>query len=153
MPADLEAGQIAEQNTLDHFLDVQKTVSTAELDKRCAAIIKAERGRQADKVLFDDLLDRLVTTVTDGYLAKIHAARLEGARSAELFEFEGDERFEDTDYSLLFLTKGPRKGQSDHFLRLNVMPFLPRLYHVVHPYNVDMTYFPETNLNVVNITW
>lgn len=128
-------------------------VSRAEVDRRLESAAAAEKDRQANAVLFDGLLDKLVAQVKDGYEEKVEAAVADGDRITEVFCFDGSERLEGTDHSILFLAKGPRRQGQDYFLRLGVMPFLPRLYHAVRPFDVSLRYIPEANENIVSLSW
>ena len=127
--------------------------SQAELKRKLAQVGKAEESRQADVLHYDTLLNELVKEVSDGFAEKVMAAATDGKRSTELYSFDGGAKFQETDHSLLFLTKGPRKQGQDFFLRLGLIPFAARLWQVVRPFETEMVYDPEGNENNIMLRW
>lgn len=130
------------------------SVSCSHAVKRqLAAVAKGEQTRAADRLHYDELLDQLVGEVTEGYVDKVKKAAAEGLRTAELFDFDGGDKMEGTEHSLLFLTKGPRRQGQDFFLRLGLLPFMTRVWLVVRPFEPELSYDPEANENVVSVRW
>ena len=140
-------------SNLTHFKQALEAHAANELRKRIESADAAEENRQADIRLYNDLLDRLVSTVAKDHLDEVREASQEGKRTAELYIFDGAQKFEDTEHSILFLTKGPRRQGQDFFLKLGILPFLARLYQVVHPFDVDLQYVPEANENIISLSW
>ena len=122
----------------------------AELEAKVEAVQRAAAGRAKERADFDALLDRPVALVSKDFLATVEEAQAEGSKKAELFCFDGSDKFEDGEHSILFLVKGPRKLQQEFFHNLGLLPFLPRLYQVTWPYRVEHAYLPESNENIIS---
>ncbi|RYF08832.1 MAG: hypothetical protein EOO40_07675 [Deltaproteobacteria bacterium] len=133
--------------------EILSTACNQTLQRQLHTVASAEQSRAADRMHFEGLLDQLAETVTAGYVEKVRTAAAEGQRSAELFDFDGGDKMEGTDHSLLFLTKGPRRQGQDFFLRLGLLPFMTRVWLIVRPFEPEMTYDPEANENVVSVRW
>lgn len=154
MSSGLEDGEVtADRDNFTAFSEAVELACQAEVKR---VLDTARSSADARTGLADELsgiLDELVDEVAEGFQEKVREASLAGKTSAELYYFDGSAKFKDTDYSILFLTKGPKTHQQNHFIRLGVLPFLGKLYAKVHPFDVDMQYFPESNENIVSICW
>lgn len=135
------------------FAEALSTSCSHVLKRQLAAVAKGEQSRAADRLHYDELLDQLVEEVTEGYVDKVKKAAAEGLRTAELFDFDGGDKMEGTEHSLLFLTKGPRRQGQDFYLRLGLLPFMTRVWLVVRPFEPELSYDPEANENVVSVRW
>lgn len=124
-----------------------------ENSRRLCSAAEAEQTREKDRQHFDGILDRLVQKVTADYKDKVISAAREGQRSVEVFVFDGGDKMEGTEHSLLFLLRGPRRQGQEFFLRLGLLPFMARMWQQVRPFDVDMTYEPEGNLNTLRLKW
>jgi len=137
----------------DTYTKAIELACEADVARKTEHARKTEDGRQTDKMHFDKLLDDLVKTIAEGYEAKVMEAAGSGKRLVDLFVFDGADKYGDTDHSLLFLIKGPRRHGQDFFLRLGILPFMARMWQVVRPFDVDMVYDPEANENTIILRW
>lgn len=135
------------------YTDALTASTQAELKRRIAQADKAEENREADAMHYNQLLDDLVKEVSSGYVEKVMEAAEDGKRSVEVYSFDGGAKFGDSEHSLLFLTKGPRKLGQDFFLRLGIIPFNARLWQAVRPFEMEMVYDPEGNENNIRLKW
>lgn len=145
---ELTAGSSA--SNLGHYTATLTRLCETELKSRVEAVQRAAAGRAKERADFDALLDRLVALVSRDLLTAVEEAEAEGSKKAELFCFDGSDKFEDGEHSILFLVKGPRKQQQEFFLNLGLLPFLPRLFQVTWPYKVEHEYLPESNENIIS---
>lgn len=143
-----------EEGECDDVYTTAMTISsTSELSKKLAAFESAEDTRLADVLHYKNILQELVEEVTRDYKAQVLSAAEEGKRYVEIYSFPGDAKFKDTDHSLLFLTKGPRRLGQDFFLRLGLLPFLALVWQVVRPFETELRYDPEANDNSIVLRW
>lgn len=126
---------------------------TQELAKRLEQVEKSESSRDADILHYTKILRDLVEEVTQDYQEQVMQAAAEGKRHVEIYSFPGDAKFQDTQHSILFLTKGPRRHGQDFFLRLGILPFLAQVWQVVRPFETEMRYDPEGNENNIILRW
>lgn len=145
----VEQGELTAPN-LRHYTATLTRLSETDLQSRLQAVEKAATERAKERASFDATLDRLVALVSKDFLTAIDEAEGEGRKKAELFCFDGSDKFEDGEHSILFLVKGPRKLQQEFFHNLGLLPFLPRLYQVTWPYKVEHEYLPESNENIIS---
>lgn len=126
---------------------------TQEVERRLDQVAKTESSRDADILHYTQVLADLVQEVTEDYKAQVLHAAAEGKRHVEIYSFPGDAKFRDTQHSILFLTKGPRRHGQDFFLRLGVLPFLAQVWQAVRPFETEMRYDPEGNENNIILRW
>ena len=152
---EVEDGEVTQPlgQALTHYEAVVRRVVQNDLDKRIEAVTAADKSREHDIELFDSLLTELVEVASEDFIEKVDAASQEGHRNAEVFVFDGADKFKDTDFSILFLIKGPKRQGQDFFLRLGLLPFMARMYQAVRPFDVTMEYLPESNENIVRLGW
>ena len=145
--------QTTATDALTTFTDAVEIATKAEVERLLDSVRTASETREEKAKEISGLLDELVEEVAAGYEQKVRDASAEGKTCAELYYFDGAAKYKETDYSLLFLTKGPKSQQQNYFIRLGVLPFLGKLYARVYPFDVDMQYLPESNENIVSISW
>lgn len=146
-------GQTTVTDALTAFTDAVQQAAKTEAERLLESARTASSTREEKAREISTLLDELVDEVAADYQQKVRDASAEGKTWAELYYFDGAAKYKDTDYSLLFLTKGPKSQQQNYFVRLGVLPFLGKLYAKVNPFDVDMQYLPESNENIVSISW
>ena len=98
------------------------------------------------KQLYGELVDSLETTV-------LEAAKM-GRRHADVLTFHGNEKYKDTDFSYLFLLKGPRdrEQRADVFEHGFVPLFDTLMYHFL-PFTTQFVWVPGANVNKVRVHW
>lgn len=149
-----QAEQAKEEGECDDvYITAMNISSTSELNKKLAAFESAEDTRLTDILHYKNMLRELVEEVTEDYKTQVLSAAEEGKRHVEIYSFPGDAKFKDTDHSLLFLTKGPRRLGQDFFLRLGLLPFLSQVWQIVRPFEAELRYDPESNDNSIVLRW
>ena len=143
----------AGSDALEGYRQAIELSAAAEAGRLIRRAEEQEESREADIAHFDALLDELVATVTEDFREKFKEAASAGHRSAELYAFDGGDKFGDSDHSLLFLIKGPRRQGDAFFLNLGLLPFTTRAYLAVRPFKIDLAYDPEANENTVLLKW
>ena len=93
-----------------------------------------------------ELADALDTAVLD-------AAR-HGNRHASLLTFHGNEKYKDTDFSYLFLIKGPRdREQRADVFEHGFVPLYDTLAYDVLPFTLQFVWVPGANANTLRVHW
>ena len=93
-----------------------------------------------------DLADALESAVME-------AARL-GKRHADVLTFHGNEKYNDTDYSYLFLIKGPRdREQRVDIFEHGFIPLFDSLSYDFLPFTLHFVWVPGANVNKLRVSW
>jgi hypothetical protein len=86
--------------------------------------------------------------------ALVREAASQGRTSVDLLAFRGNDKFEDHEFSYLFLLKGPRDHEQHRDLRkYGYVPLLNTLVNDVMPFGLVFRWIPGANLNKLILEW
>ena len=93
--------------------------------------------------------DKLMARILDNFDEKVQDAAQRGETSVTLFDFKGNDVFDDGTFFTLFLLRGPRNAERSE----DVQSLMPRLRRQVAPFRVHHVWDRGTVNNRVVASW
>jgi len=96
------------------------------------------------------LLRELIDSLEKNVLASAHV----GKTYADILTFHGSEKYDDTEFSYLFLIKGPRdRDQRVDLSRHGFRPLYDSILSDIRPFSLQFVWIPGANVNKLRVNW
>lgn len=100
------------------------------------------------------LQNALRKEIADTLEETVLAAAALGKRHADVLTFHGNEKYKDSDFSYLFLLKGPRdREQRVDVFEHGFVPLYDTLAYDFLPFTLQFKWIPGANVNKLRVHW
>jgi hypothetical protein len=99
--------------------------------------------------------EKLLTDIGNCFASTVLEAASKGKTSALLLSFEGNEKYQNSDFSYLFLLKGPRERSQliELTLKGGFRPLYDTLQEEFYPFRCEYIWMPGLNRNELRVLW